>query len=232
MQQLVVVPTEVKTTLFQLEEFVKRRTTPSRVVEELVGAGSSFTVPEYETGRHKLQIFVNGVKFITNAMAVTPAEWNTQVDGSTNTDLAASTSYTFDVIVDGVGPTTVTFTTTAFVGPDFYDFVQMTADMNAALVTATIDATLVFQDGVLEISSDDHSATGAIEITNGSSGTDLFGTGFATVGGFSGFDVPGVVDVWGYEETGKYGVLATTITTNAPLSIGDVIESIVLGEIG
>ncbi len=226
-------PTNVKDTFFQLEEQTRLRTQPRRFVQTLGGAGSGpFAVPDYEPGRHKLQVFLNGVKLIADEMAFAAALFVTATDGAADSGLVASTLYDINFTVDGVGPTNVSWTTAAFAPPDFYDFIDLQNDINIALGLAAIGATCVFQDGALEFYSDLHGATAAIVVAAGT-GNDVFAA-ITGGGGFSGFDTPtGGVD-HGYRETGFYGDtdLESTITTIAALGIGDVLEAIVLGDSG
>jgi len=226
-------PTNVKETFGQLEEQVRFRTQPRRNVQTIGGVGTGpFGVPGYEPGRHKLQVFLNGVKLIADDMAFAAALFNAAADGSEDTGLAASTLYDINFTVDGAGPTNVSWTTAAFVGPDFYDFIDLQNDINAALTLAVIGATCVFQDGSLEFYSDTHGATAAIIIAAGT-GNDVFAA-ITGAGGFNSFDTPTAGADWGYRETGFYGDtnLESTITTISALAIGDVLEAIVLGDSG
>jgi hypothetical protein len=226
-------PTDVKETFAQLEEQVRFRTQPRRFVETVTVANTGpFNTPGYEPGRHKLQVFLNGVKLIADEMAFTAALFNAPVDGSADTGLAASTLYDLNITVDGVGPTNISWTTPAFVGPDFYDFIDLQNQINVALGLAAAGATCVMQDGALEFYSDTHGSTATILVAVGTT-NDVFAA-ITGGGGFNSFEPPVAGADYGYRETGFFGDtnLESTITTISALSIGDVIESIVLGDSG
>jgi len=229
--QFVPTPASVGDGLFTLDNIMRLRTSPRRLVHTvIVGGTGPFPTPQYEPGRDKLQVFKNGVKQIGDFMANDAANFGFGVDGSVDTGLLASTLYTFTTDVDGGGATVVSVTTPAFVAPDFVSFDELVVLINAAFVTAVLSATSVFEDGTLEVYSDTHGAAASLLLAD----TTLF-VAITGAGGFSGFDGLGTGTDFGYQETGSFGDTSgasATITTIPVAIIGDVFEMIVLGDSG
>lgn len=239
---LVVVPTNLDEAVHNLDNIVRRRTTPRRVID--IGVGGSppqliYTTPRYEVESYKLFVFVDGIKYVASQRGYQSVLFDTMVLGSPvggplqlSCDVdpvltgglgSPQYDYEFDVVVDGGAPQTIVING----GTNEADtFCSVVDTINLQLVGARA----VLEDQAITIYSNSVGAGSSIAITDGTLGSPIFPL-FGSMLYFDSIDaaVPGAD--YDYDEIGLPGFLSTSIAFLAPVT-GQTLEFIVLGQNG
>lgn len=239
---ITVVPTNIDEAVHNLDNVVRRRTTPRRSVQTGVGGSPPqliYTTPQYEVESNKLFVFVNGIKYVASMRGYQSVLFDTMVLGSPiggpmqlNCDIdpvltggggSPEYDYEFDVVVDGGAPQTITINGGTNEADTFCNVVDT---INAQLVGATA----ILEDQAITIYSNSIGTGSSIAITDGSVGSPILPL-FATMQYFDSIAaaVPG--DDFEYDEIGVPGSLSTSIAFLAPVE-NDVLEFIVIGQNG
>lgn len=243
---LTAAPTTANDAIHDLDNVVRRRTKATRFVQAGVTGQTTYNVPQYVVGSSKLQLFVDGVKWISSTLGyqrvlfTLPSSIN-QLDCSTQTllDVTGSTTYTFSISVDLDTPVVVTLTGAATAG--IGSFCGLVNELNTYFGANSIGATAALEDdNGITVYSNTHGAGSSINMTAG--GTDLFTSAqFFNKYGTAADGIPADLDQtggasYGYDEVGNYGALASTIVidpVNPDLPTNsNFIEAIVIGGTG
>lgn len=181
----------------------------------------------YRVNENKLQIFANGVKLYANERGSSKIEYqDTNIGLVSDTALAPSTAYSFDITIDGGAPTTVTITTPA-TAP--YTYSEMLLDVDAAITTLALP---------VSVSLDQYLGALKIKFTSlttgvGSAVTVSYGAGslFEQVGGsasppffkFAPVNTT-ITATYGYEEVGIPNEVSTTVNLTTAPAVGTILE--------
>lgn len=177
----------------------------------------------YDVGTNKMQIFVNGVKQYANERGMSTITLTNFVIGLTSdTGLALSTLYSFNITVDGGSPIPVSITTPA-VGP--YKYSDLMADITNAMLLAVVPATVVLQQYLdrMEIVFYSTSTGSGSSVVISYSGGELF-TSMPDASSPVGVSI---VTDYAYEEVGAVGETSTQVVFATAPSIGAVLEVLV-----
>lgn len=179
----------------------------------------------YEVNSNKLQLFKNGVKQYANERGSSKIVYYDSIIGLySETGLTPSTLYSFDITVDGVGPTTISITTPA----GTYPFAALLLDVSTALSIAGVPVATNVDQYLDSIKFTFTSLTTGV----GSSVTVSYGVGslFEAITSTYTGDAPtntAITVDYGYEEVGVPGDTSVVLElATAPL-VGDVFEVLV-----
>lgn len=175
---------------------------------------------------NKLQIFVNGVKQYASERGHSVISlYNTGVGLTSDTGLALSTLYAFNITVDGVGPTSLSVTTPG-VGP--YTYSQLISDIKQSLILAAIPASVglnQYKDKMDIVFVSNASGTGSSIVVSYGIGS-LFESISTTL------TIPptniSITTTYAYGEVGLAGETSQDVVFSAAPAIGSVIEVLVL----
>ena len=184
----------------------------------------------YQVNENNLQVFLNGIKQIASERGSSKIVCTGDNIGlTTDTGLLPSTAYTFDITVDGAGPTTITITTPAGV-TKVADLVSLIAlELVLAGVGASINADQYF--GYLKLSFSSHTAGTGSSVSVSFGPTELFqsivGTPLALPPNPIVVSAPASTSIttdYAYEEVGEPNDSSEQILFNTALPIGGILE--------
>ncbi len=197
-------------------------------------------VMPYVVGQNRLMVWVNGVKQIADEHGVVHV---LALDTSGGSEIGLwhgmetglnddTTPYTFDVNVDGTG-----FSTYSVQGQDAQRMGNLVDAINAVGLTATPKFSCILFEGIWHFYSAIAGAGSSIDVTNGASGTNLFGpSGIVGNAGTTGtiyvdltknifnFTTP---TNYSYKETGIVGLQSNVFQFNSTLPLGAIIEVLI-----
>jgi hypothetical protein len=237
-----IVPTNLDEAVHNLDNIVRRRTTPRRSVQTGIGGSPPqliYTTPRYEVESFKLMVFVDGIKYVASQRGYQSVLFDTMVLGSpiggpmqlscdvdpvlTGGIGSPQYDYEFDVVVDGGAPQTIVING----GTNEADtFCSVVDTINQQLVGAQA----ILEDQAITIYSNSVGVGSSIAITDGTLGSPIFPL-FATMAYYDSIDaaVPGAD--YDYDEVGFPGGLSTSVAFLAPVT-GMTLEFIVIGQNG
>lgn len=239
----VVVPTNLDEAVHNLDNIVRRRTTPRRSVQTGIGGSPPqliYTTPRYEVESFKLFVFVDGIKVIASQRGYQSVLFDTMVLGSppiggpmqlscdvdpvlTGGIGSPQYDYDFDVTVDGGAPQTITING----GTNEADtFCSVVDTINEQLVGAYA----ILEDQAITIYSNSLGAGSSIAITDGTLGSPIFPL-FGSMLYYDSIDAAVAGADYDYDEIGFPGGLSTSVAFLAPVT-GQTLEFIVIGQNG
>lgn len=242
--KLPLIPTSTQQAIHDLDTVLERRTTFTREVST-GHTGTALATPDYEVGSNKLFVFVDGLKRYANTRGYQRVLFSLDPLGSPATpdfldceavDPALPESggspsflYSFDVVVDGGAPQTITIDSSQ---PVAFSFCSIVAAINAQMTGATA----VLEDSAIVIYSDSDGTGSSIAITDGTVGSPNFPL-FANMQYYNSIEAASAGVTYHYSETSggpvvPVGGIETGITFTAALTAGQVVEVIVCGQTG
>ena len=201
-------------------------TAPGGVTSFDLSQGGNRPDMEYNVGENKLQVFMNGVKqYASECGKSVISLYNPIIGLTSDTGLAISTPYSFDITVDGGVPDTVTITTPAMAP---YTFLQLLLDIDTELVSLSLPVAVGLEQYLDRIEFIFTSHT----FGSGSAVTVSFGVGSlfdSIVTTSTSAPVNSTITTnYAYAEFGLPGEPSTQIDFTSAPTAGDVIEILLL----
>lgn len=178
---------------------------------------------QYNVNENKLRVYANGVKQYASERGHSIVTCTSPIIGLySNTGLALSTGYTFNITLNGVGPTPITVTTSA-TGP--YTFRQLVQAIDLALLVATVDVSISVEQFLDRLTIVMVSSTSG----NGSSVVVSYGVGslFQSIATAAAPVNTAITTDYSYKEVGIAGSSSVQLTFHVAPAIGTVMEFLV-----
>lgn len=187
------------------------------VLVQTVPGTTTFTLGKtFTVGSNRLAVHINGQKQYADQYAIATVPISPQVTLDADTTLLPSTSYSFDIVVDGVAYVGVTITT----GVATTTYADLLSLIAAELSLLTAPVTLTFIDSAYTFIS--HTSGTGSEVTI----TDV--TLFAAVAG-AGAPINNSITVdYSYFEVGNTLSTSNSFTFHVAPAVGAVVEVIIL----
>lgn len=212
-------------TLYDMQRHSHRQIITAAGGETLITLNNDLA---FLVNENKLHVYLNGVKQIASERGSSKVTLTgTNIGITTDTGLLPSTSYSFDITVDGGAPSTITVTTQAGTCT-FSDLINM---ISAELISASLDVSVTIDQyfGYAKISFVSHSSGAGSAVSVSFGAGELFpsivGTALNPIVPSAPVNTTITTD-HSFEEVGEPNSYSTDIVFNTPLSAGDVLEII------
>lgn len=173
----------------------------------------------YMVDSNRLAVYLDGIKQIASFHARGQFQFFPGIEIASDSGLAPSTTYAFNLTVDATLYSNVSITTSA---APVITINEATNLLNVAVAAVAAPAAVIFATNTISIGAASAGVGSIVTITSPTAGVDLT-TSFANMGAIINSTI---AHSWAFTEVGLPGSLSTTITFNTIPAAGQVLEFI------